>query len=85
MYGFGQEDGIPLWTGPVLQGVTLAAKNDQNKGGGEGGGGEGSTEITLTFTAMSSAGGLSLRDVRAPFSVDDGRGGVAAPTNNCTR
>jgi hypothetical protein len=38
----------------------------------------------LTFTPMSSAGGLSLRDVKAPTSVDDGRGGLAKLSNNCT-
>ena len=42
-------------------------------------------EVTLTFTEESAAGGLSLRDVTAPTSVDDGRGGVASATNNCTR
>jgi hypothetical protein len=70
-YGLGQES-IPLWTGPVLQGI--ATKKTA-----------GGTEITLTFTEMSSAGGLSLRDVKAPTSVDDGRGGVGSPTNNCTK
>jgi hypothetical protein len=77
-YGLGQE-AIPLWTGPVLQGVT--SKKAANAAGGGGGG----TEITLTFTAMSSAGGLSLRDVKAPTSVDDGRGGVPSSSNNCTK
>lgn len=62
------QDDIPLWTGPVLQGI-----NKQ------------STAITLTFTAMSSAGGLTLRDVKAPFSVNDGPGGAATPSNNCTK
>lgn len=76
VYGLGLES-IPLWTGPVLQGVTKEAAAVRQGGGG--------TAITLTFTAMSSAGGLSLRDVKAPFSVDDGRGGVASPTNNCTQ
>ena len=76
-YGLGLES-IPLWTGPVLQGIAKEpAGTRQGKGA--------SAAITLTFTAMSAAGGLSLRDVKAPFSVDDGRGGVASPTNNCTR
>ena len=66
-YDLGQES-IPLWTGPVLQGIVQHA-----------------TSITLTFTAMSSAGGLTLRDVRAPSSVNDGWNGVASPTNNCTK
>ena len=66
-YDLGQES-IPLWTGPVLQGIVQHV-----------------TSITLTFTAMSSAGGLTLRDVRAPSSVNDGRNGVASPTNNCTK
>jgi hypothetical protein len=78
VYGLGQES-IPLWTGPVLQGVAKGPVK------GAGGGTNLTNEITLTFTSMSSAGGLSLRDVQAPFSVDDGRGGVASPTNNCTR
>lgn len=71
-YGLGQES-IPLWTGPVLEGVRT---NHVAEGG---------SEIRLTFTTMSSAGGLSLRDVKAPTSVDDGRGGVASASNNCTK
>ena len=88
-YKLGQES-IPLWTGPVLQSVatTTAAATDADAAADDdtaaGGGGGEVAEITLTFTAMSAAGGLALRDVRAPTSVNDGIGGVASPTNNCT-
>ena len=37
------------------------------------------------YSANILQGGLALRDVRAPTSVDDGRGGVAKLTNNCTK
>ena len=89
VYGLGQE-AIPLWTGPVLQGVGMKTKNEKKKNNNENENENekltrAGTEIILTFTAMSSAGGLSLRDVKAPTSVDDGRGGVASPTNNCTK
>lgn len=69
-YKLDQESGLPLWTGPVLSAVELSSSRDR---------------IILNFTEMSSQGGLSLRDVKAPTSVDDGRGGVPQPSNNCTR
>lgn len=68
-YKLDQSSGLPLWTGPVLSNAALLPS------GG----------MLLTFTQMSSQGGLSLRDVKAPTSVDDGRGGIAKLTNNCTR
>lgn len=61
--------GLPLWTGPVLSTVALSS----------------TARIVLNFTEMSSQGGLALRNVKAPFSVDDGRGGIAKPSNNCTK
>lgn len=63
---------IPLWTGPVLHSAALSSSTR-------------GTDVVLTFTAMSSAGGLSLRDVKAPTSVNDGRGGVPSDNNNCTK
>lgn len=69
-YKLDQESGLPLWTGPVLSAVALNPITGR---------------IILNFTAMSSQGGLSLRDVKAPTSVDDGRGGIPQSTNNCTR
>jgi hypothetical protein len=61
------ESTIPLWTGPVVEGIAQSVGT-----------------ITLTFTVQTSVGGLSLRDVTAPTSVDDGRGGVGVMGNNCT-
>ena len=67
-FGLGEGE-IPLWTGPVL---SAAAR------------GPAAGAVSLTFTQASAAGGLSLRDVRAPTSTSVGRGGVANPNNNCT-
>jgi hypothetical protein len=68
-YKLDQQSGLPLWTGPVLSHVSLQATG----------------KVLLEFTEMSSQGGLSLRDVKAPTSVDDGRGGIAKSSNNCTK
>ena len=69
-YKLDQASGLPLWTGPVLSTAALSSST---------------ARIVLNFTEMSSQGGLALRDVKAPFSVDDGRGGIAQPSNNCTK
>ena len=62
-YGLGQ-DTIPLWTGPVLQGVMKQTRTSQarstSSGTKQGVGSGGGTQITLTFTAMSSAGGIDF-------------------------
>jgi len=42
---------LPLWTGPVLSSAKLLP---------------GGQSVLLSFTAMSSQGGLALRDVKAP-------------------
>jgi hypothetical protein len=68
-YGLDQASGLPLWTGPVLSSVALRQPRS----------------VLLTFTGASSQGGLALRDVKAPTSVDDGRGGIAKASNNCTK
>ena len=70
-YALGQ-DAIPLWTGPVLSHVAYSPTTQP-------------LLISLEFTRMSSQGGLSLRDVRSPTSVDDGRDGVPSSTNNCIK
>lgn len=69
VYQLGQES-IPLWTGPAISSVAYSSATHS---------------VSLTFTPLSSAGGLSLRDVRAPTSVDDGLGGKARLSNNCTK
>eukprot|EP00039_Didymoeca_costata_P030232 m.28504 g.28504 ORF g.28504 m.28504 type:complete len:580 (+) comp8006_c0_seq3:35-1774(+) len=43
-----------------------------------------SSGVLLSFTDQSSVGALQLKDVKAPNSCDDGRGGVCVPANNCT-